>query len=96
MENDILQLSPLFKGLTKPVTIMGVDYNYFLLNFVSIVILFINTSSFLLTLVFVPLHFLGLMLCKMDPHIFKLLSVRATIGATRNKSLWNCQSYEAC
>lgn len=95
MEQETLLISPIFKGLTKSVTIMGVDYNYFLLNFVFAVILFINSSSFLLPMVCIPLHFLGVILCKLDPHIFQLISVRATIGATKNKSLWRCQSYEA-
>ncbi len=95
MQED-LNISMLFKGLTRMPTLWGVDYNYVLLTCMSIMLIFINTKSFLCLLLFIPMHLIGWLLCQIDPHIFKLLSVRATIGSTKNRSLWNCQSYEAC
>jgi len=94
MEEELI-LSIVFKGLARTPTLWGVDYNYFILNCLAVLLVFINTQHVLSLLVFIPLHFVGWLLCKIDPHIFKLISVRATIGATKNKSLWNCQSYEA-
>jgi type IV secretion system protein VirB3 len=95
MEQEALDLSIVFKALAKPATLMGVDYDYFLISGLVVMLVFITSDSFLAFLLFVPLHIAGWILCRMDPHIFRLLSVRASIGSVKNHSLWNCQSYEA-
>jgi len=96
MRDEPLVISPVFKALSKPTTLMGVDYDYFFLSGLLVMLVFIVTDNFLALLLFFPLHLLGWLLCHIDPHIFRLLSVRATIGTVKNKSLWRCQSYEAC
>lgn len=94
-DEEALVISPIFKGLTRPATIMGVEYNYFLINFIGVVLVFINTGSVLSALLFFPFHAIGWVLFKYDPYIFRLLSIRASIGTTKNARLWRCQSYEA-
>jgi type IV secretory pathway VirB3-like protein len=94
MNEDVpLQLSVVFKALTRPSTILGVDYDYFFIESMVVMLAFIYSSNFLLCLLFLPFHTAGWVLNKLDPHIFKLLSVRASLGSVRLKNLWGCQSY---
>jgi type IV secretion system protein VirB3 len=95
IEDEPLDISIVFKALSKPATIMGVDYDYFFISGLIVMLVFIYADNLLAFLLFFPLHLVGWILCKIDPHIFKLLSVRASVGAVKNKSLWRCQSYEA-
>lgn len=94
MQDEFLDIAPVFNALTRNAKFMGVDYDYFLISGLAVVLVFINSGNFLAFLLFFPLHLIGWILCKIDPHIFKLLSVKSSIGTIRNKSLWRCQSYE--
>lgn len=94
MQEELLDISPVFNALTRHAKFMGVDYDYFLISGLVMILAFINSGNFLSFLLFLPLHLVGWILCKIDSHIFKLLSVKATVGTTRNKSFWHCQSYE--
>lgn len=95
MDDDSLDISPIFKALSRPAMIMGVDYDYFFISSMLLMLVFIYSGNFLSFLLFFPLHLVGWILCRIDPHIFRLISARATIGAVKNKKLWQCQSYEA-
>ena len=88
-----LIISPVFKGLTRQPTFFGVDYNYCLISGMFCLLAFIDLSSFLGLLLFFPLHLIGWVLCQIDPHIFKLLMIRAQIGRVKNFRLWGCQTY---
>ena len=88
-------ISMIYKALSKPAFIMGVDYDYFLISGTATMLAFIFTDKFLALLLFLPLHLIGWILCQLDPHIFRIISVRAMIGVTKNQSLWSCQSYDA-
>lgn len=92
--SDALVTSPLFKALTKPAMILGVLYDYFYLSGLLSLLVFIFSGNLLAWLVFLPLHLAGMVLCRIDPHIFNLLSVRASIGINHNKHIWGHQSYE--
>jgi len=93
-EEGELDIHPVFLALTKPPMIMGVVYDYCLISATLVMCGFILTKSFTSLLLFGPLHFLGWILTKLDPHIFKILSVRATLGSAPNKAFWGCESYE--
>lgn len=95
MQEELLDIAPVFNALTRHAKFMGVDYDYFLISGLVVILAFINSGNFLAFLLFFPLHLVGWILCKIDPHIFRLLSVKASIGTVRNKSVWLCQSYEA-
>ena len=94
MEEGQLEISMVFKALSRPIMFMGVDYNYFFIYGMFIMLVFIYSSNFIAFILIFPLHLSGWILSKIDPHIFKLLSVRATIGVVKNKFVWKCQSYE--
>ncbi len=86
--SEPLIISPVFRALTKPAMILGVLYDYFYLSGLISLIVFIYSGNLLAWLVFLPLHLIGVILCRIDQHIFSLLSVRANIGMVRNKNLW--------
>lgn len=93
--DDELDLSPLFLALTKPPMIMGVEHDFFIIAFFVVICVFIMSGNLLSLLAFIPLHAVGWLLTYIDPNIFKLLSVQAGLGMTRNKQFWGCESYEA-
>jgi len=95
MQQDLLNISPIFKALARPSMIMGVDYDYFYIATLVVMLVFIYTDNFLAFALFLPLYLIGWVLCQIDPHIFKLISARASIGVIKNKKIWQCQSYEA-
>lgn len=94
MTDDQLDISPVFKALSRPAMMMGVDYDYILISGMIVMLAFIYTGNFLAFTLYFPLHLLGWILCRIDPFIFRLISARATVGAVKNKGLWQCQSYE--
>lgn len=90
----MMQVSPLAKALTVPVTWMGVSLNY--LGIVSVCVLsaFILFKSFFALLLWIPLHVIGVALCAVDHHIFDLiLAYMRTLDAS-HKRIWGCQCYE--
>ncbi len=92
-QGEPLLCSPIFKGLTRQATLFGVDYHYVVFSGMGVFLLFINLHSLSALLLMLPLHGVGWILCKIDPHIFSILAVKARIGIVRNKSIWRCQSY---
>lgn len=91
--NDCLLVTPVFKALSGPMTILGVDYDYFFIVGLAVMLAFVFSGSFKAFLLLIPMHLLGWILCRIDRHIFKILSVRASIGIVRNYAIWHCQSY---
>ena len=89
-----LTISPIFAGLTRPPMLMGVTVDYLSICFMVTVSGFILSNSFRYLLIYIPLHFLGWLACKLDYHIFRLLSKRLECQNIPNKRLWGCQSYE--
>ena len=88
-----LDVSPVFNGLLRQPQFLGVDYTYCVLSGMISILAFLDLSSWGV-LLFIPLHILGWIFCRMDPHIFSLLKVRARIGVVKNYRLWGVQTYE--
>lgn len=90
-----LHISPVFKGLTRPPMFMGITLDY--LGATSLVILCIvilaNNPAY--GVLYVPLHVLGWIACRIDPNIFRVLMKRLSCGQTPNRRLWGCTSYES-
>lgn len=93
LQDEPLITSPIFKGLTRSATLLGVDYHYVIFSGISVFLLFINLHQPLVLLCIVPLHLLGWILCQMDPQIFLILKTKAQIGMVPNKTYWGCQTY---
>ena len=94
MTEQTITVSILFQALTKRSMILGVDYDYFFIALMMVLLAFIYSNNFLVVLLIVPLHGVGWCLCVYDRHIFKLLSIRASIGTIANLSLWSMQCYQ--
>ena len=88
-----LRVSSLFRALAKPAMIMGVHYDFCFLETMLVMLVFIYSDHLWTLLLIFPLHVVGWVLCRIDPFIFRLLSIRATIGRSSNFTLWQCQSY---
>ena len=80
MAGGRLATDPLFQGLARPPMVAGVSYMYFCLNAAISMILFINTSSFLV----LPLagigHGFGYLLCMKEPRAVELWMLRMKFG----------------
>jgi type IV secretion system protein VirB3 len=90
-----LHKAKVFKALSRPAMIMGVDYDYFYLSSLLVMLVFVYSENIGALFLFAPMHLVGWILCKIDPFIFKLISARASIGILKNKNFWGAQSYEA-
>jgi type IV secretion system protein VirB3 len=81
-------------GMTRPLMLFGVTYSYFVIEGMAATVLFLMVNSLLYLLVIVPLHVLGVVLCKWDARFFDIL-FRAAQRArpVRNRSLYRCNVY---
>lgn len=94
MEKEELWVSPIFTALTKPAMILGVTLDYLSICFLVALCLFILADNPLFLAAYLPLHFMGWILCKIDPNIFRILIKRAECAYSPNKKFWGCHSYE--
>ena len=79
MSQGALQSDQLFLGLTRPVTVLGVHYIIFMINFMGCVLLFINLhdNKFPITvMVLVSVHLLAYLVCLKEPRAIELFIVR--------------------
>ena len=95
MEQEPILLSPVYQALSKPVTCLGVDYDYFMIAGALLSLVFIYGGFKATLMIGPPLHLIGFVLGLIDPHIFKLILIRANFTAVKNRALWGCQTYEA-
>ena len=93
-EAPSLYESTVYKALLLPLTIMGVDYHYFIFEGGIIFCSFIFSKNFIVLLLFIPLNLAGVILQKFDPNFIQLLRVHVlTLKPGRNRRLWGCKSY---
>ena len=87
-------LEPLAIALTRPPLIMGVRYEVFGIIGIFTLIVFIATGALKSLLLGLPLYFIGLYLCNLDPFFFHTLEV---LGKHRrsiaNAGFWGARSY---
>ena len=80
-ESGRLQADPLFQGLARPPMVAGVSYMYFIFNAMFCLLIFINTSNFIMLLFAAPvIHGFGYILCLKEPRAIELLLLRAATG----------------
>jgi type IV secretion system protein VirB3 len=78
-ETGHLQADPLFQGLTRPAMIAGVSYMFFVVNAVTTMVTFINTSSMWTLFVVAPVvHGIGYLICLREPRAVELMMVRTS------------------
>ncbi len=91
MEN--IRINIVFQALTRPPMMLGVTVDYFMIMLIALLILFMQFSQPAVLLLWLPLHMVGWVLCKIDPFIFNVLFKKIDFIATPNKKLWGCKSY---
>ena len=75
MEDEPLAMSMVFKALAKPAMMMGVDYDYFFISSLTVMLVFIYSDNLLAFLLFFPLVFNNFSVWLIT------ISVRAVVGA---------------
>jgi len=87
--------SALFDAMTNPPHFVGVDSDFFLMLFVTGLMLLGITNSFLYCIALLPVYLLGYYEGKRDKYFFKVILKRLECGFTRNYRFWGCHAYEA-
>lgn len=72
-----LSADPLFLGLTRPPMMMGVTYNWFMINGMLWTVYFINAKNFGILIPGAALtHLLGYIICSKEPRFMDLWMTR--------------------
>lgn len=91
--DDAPALTPLVKGLTRPPTLWGVPYMYFMLNGVVVSVAFLASKNLFAFGLAAPIHVIGIILILRDPKIFEILMVRGLRCPPRSRAFWGATSY---
>jgi type IV secretion system protein VirB3 len=89
-----LRSDPLFVGLTRPATLLGVPYAAFVLEVVVVMVIFINLRNPLYAGLALPVHGVLYLISAHDPGIFAaIFQWGPTIGRCRNIDFWGAASF---
>ena len=93
--NDGVIADPLFVGITRPATALGVTYGAALANGMLTVELFLLTRNLLALLVCLPIHGILWVLCAVEPRFFELLllHVKTRRGTRASRTVWRASTY---
>jgi type IV secretion system protein VirB3 len=84
----------LFIALTRPQMFAGVTYNFFVINIIVAVELFLVFRSLWVLVPALILHGIAVLLCLREPRAIDLWLTRSRLcGRVRNHSIWRCNSY---
>ncbi len=94
MDADRTERDPLVVGMTRPLMMFGVTYSYFVVEGMTAAILFLMGNNLLYLLIIIPLHVLGVVLCKWDARFFDILfRVAQRARPVRNRPRHRCNLY---
>lgn len=94
MEDDDLQIDPLFVGLTRPATVAGVNYFAFVFEVIAIAVIFLGTANVLYLLLVIPLHGVLYLITAKDAGAFGSIEQWVkTSGRCRNRAFWKATSF---
>ncbi len=95
-ETGVVKSDPLFKGLTRPPTFLGVSFSFVFLNLLIVVLSFINLQSFWIFIIGVTNHLIGYIICFKEPLFLELYLIRAQkcSYASKNKTFHGANSYD--
>ncbi len=89
-----LTREPVFTALTRPQMFAGVTYNFFIVNALVTMELFLVTKSFWVIGIALLLHGVGTVACLREPRIFDLWFLRARrCPRLPGFAAWRCNSY---
>lgn len=91
-----LRRDTVFIALTRPQMFAGVTYNYFVLNAVLCVEMFLIFRTIWALAVAAIVHVVGVALCVREPRFLDLWITRVSrCPRVRNHAIWQCNSYSA-
>lgn len=94
MEAERTARDPLVVGMTRPLMMFEVTYSYFVIEGMAATVLFLVGNNLLYLLTIVPLHLLGVLLCRWDARFFDILfRVAQHARPVRNRPLYRCNVY---
>lgn len=95
--NQGLTSDPLFVGLTRPAMRWGVTYSGLVVNVVLTMQTFIITKNLVWLLLFVPIHGVLALVCRVEPRFFDLLQLWGRTSALAwlagSARYWRASSY---
>lgn len=97
MANGRLESDPLFLGLTRPAMAFGVTYLWFMLNAMTWILYFINTSDFVWMIIGAPtIHGIGYFICSKEPRFMDILLIKGgkCMKCKNARYHGNTQSYD--
>lgn len=86
---ESLSMDPLFVGMTRPASAMGVPYGALVIEGVFVVLIFLLTSNPLYLLSFLPIHGVLTLVSAHDPGVFGCAWIwLQTTARRRNLDIW--------
>lgn len=83
-----------FLALTRPQMFAGVTYNWFVVNMIVCLELFLIFKSFWALGAALVIHLVGMVACLREPRFFDLWITRVSrCPRVKNYKLWGCNSY---
>ena len=83
-----------FLALTRPQMFAGVTYNWFVVNMIACLELFLIFKSFWALGAALLIHLIGLVACLREPRFFDLWITRVSrCPRVKNYRMWGCNSY---
>lgn len=100
MEDDEIDIDPLFIGMTRPAMILGVPIEFFFLNFIlfgmgMVMFLALLHKMMFFCFLIIPLQALGTILTEQDPQWMRVWITKfQKCAVTRNKGFWQSNSFK--
>ncbi len=94
MQQEEIHIHPIYAGMTRVPMFLGITLDYLMLTTFLTMVGFMLSNSAEFLILYVPLHIIGWIGCKLDPNFFRVLMKKTICHGVPNKSLWGCQSYE--
>ena len=84
----------LFLALMRPAMQWGVTMEAFYINIIIAFCAFLLSKNIVLGLIWLPLHLLSVVLCRIDVNWFSIFLAQKRLIKSGNQSIWNGVCYE--
>lgn len=92
MDKNGIAIHPIYLALTRESLIYGVTSDYFGVNLSVSMIAFILSPIW--GLLFIPIHLIGVAICRVDVNIFNMFFKYPYLPHLKNKNIWGVRTYE--
>ena len=88
-DSGVVNIDPLFIGLTRPTMIFGVSFKFFFLNFFAIIFFYINAPGLKVIFLGLILHLVAYIICFKEPLFLELYLMKgAECTKCKNRSYY--------